>query len=292
MSNQYIFLSGMPRTGSNLLSSILNQNNLLHSEGISAMCNILWRFNLSILEENTQIELSAVNKNNNEKIKKMATSLFDSYYDKENKIIFDKCFSWTIPENIDLLKKYITDKPKIIILTRNIEDIVKSYVNVFLQNGYSQFEAEEYILDLNNLGLDMLLRPISGLMSCKVNKDLADFIYIDYDDLILNTKENIKKIYDFCNIPYFNHEYKNLELKYPENSEIVFKNLIEVRPEIKKRNIDVVLSEASLRKIKKIENLFKKIEKDPKNKKTIEEFKKFYASNMPNSFSDKGGLLF
>ena len=129
-------------------------------------------------------------------------------------------------------------------------------------------------------------------MSCKINKDLADFIYIDYDDLILNTKDNIERIYDFCSIPYFNHEYKDIELKYPENSEIVFKSLIEVRPQIKKRSIDIVLSKKSLEKIKTIENLFKKIEKDPKNKKTIEEFKKFYASNMPRPLSSKGDLLF
>ena len=103
MSNQYIFLSGMFRTGSNLLSSILNQNKLIYSEGISAMCNILWDFNLSISNDRIKDELLAVNKGDDEKIKKIIKSIFNSYYEKKNKIIFDKNTSWTITENIKLL---------------------------------------------------------------------------------------------------------------------------------------------------------------------------------------------
>ena len=276
MSNQYIFLSGIPRTGSNLLSSILNQNDLLHSEGISAMCNILWKFNLSILEKNTDDELKANYKNNNKKMKKMATSLFDSYYEKENKIIFDKHFSWTLELNIDMLKTYIVEKPKVIVLTRSIEDVAKSFVSILVQNGYSQFDAEQHVLDLKNLGTDMILRPIAGVMYSKMNKDLADFIYIDYDDLIINPQNVIGKIYDFCGIPYFNHDYKNIKLMYPENPQITLKNIIEVRPEIKKRKIEIELSSQSLEKIKNIEDLFIKIEKNSNDSKTIEEFKQFY----------------
>ena len=78
MNNNYIFLSGMLRTGSNLLSSILNQNENIYSEGISALCNILWDFNLSVSEENVINEFKAVNKYNNKKMRKMGLSIFDS----------------------------------------------------------------------------------------------------------------------------------------------------------------------------------------------------------------------
>ena len=269
----------MPRTGSNLLSSVLNQNELLHSEGVSAMCNILWDFKLCVLKDTTSRELKAVYKDDNKKIKKIATSLFDAYYEKENKIIFDKSFSWTLEGNIDMLKNYIVEKPKIIVLTRKIEDVVKSYVNILLDNDFNQLEAEKYILNLDSFGSNPLMRPIAGIMYSKMNKDVADFIYIDYDDLISSTKNTIEEIYNFCNIPNFNHNYENIELKYPENSDVVFKNMVSVRPEIKKRKIDIKLSDRSLEKINNIESLFEKIEFSSKNKETIKEFKNFYALN-------------
>jgi len=279
VSNQYIFLSGMFRTGSNLLSSILNQNELIYSEGISAMCRILWDFNLLISNDNIKGDLLAVNKNDDEKIKKIIKSIFDSYYEKENKVIFDKNPSWTIKENIELLKKYITDKPKIIVLTRNIEDVAKSYINILLQNGYSQDDAEQTVFNFDDGGSNPLMRPVAGVMNSKINNDLADFFYIDYDDLISNTEKVINDLYIFCNIPNFKHSYSNIEIKYPENPKYVFKNIIEVRPEISKRKIDVSLSQKALDKINDINSLLNKINIDPKNNDTIKEFEIFYANN-------------
>jgi hypothetical protein len=279
MSNQYIFLSGMFRTGSNLLSSILNQNKLIYSEGISAMCNILWDFNLSISNDRIKNELLAVNKGDDEKIKKIIKSIFNSYYEKKNKIIFDKNTSWTITENIKLLKKYVTDKPKIIVLTRNIEDAAKSYINILLQNGYSQTDAEQTVFNFNSVGTKPLMRPVAGVMNSKINNDLADFFYIDYDDLIFNTEKVINDLYVFCNIPNFKHSYSNIEIKYSENPKYLFKNMIEVRPEILKRKIDVSLSQKALDKINDINSLLNKINIDPKNNDTIKEFEIFYANN-------------
>ena len=269
----------MFRTGSNLLSSILNQNKLIYSEGISAMCRILWDFNLSISNDDTRGDLLAVNKNDDEKIKKIIKSIFDSYYEKENKIIFDKNPSWTTKENIELLKKYITDKPKIIVLTRNIEDVAKSYINILLQNGYSQNDAEQSVFNFDDFGKNPLMRPVAGIMNSKINNDLADFFYIDYDDLIFNTEKVINDLYIFCNIPNFKHSYSNIEIKYPENPKYVFKNMIEVRPEISKRKIDVSLSQKALDKINDINSLLNKINIDPKNNDTIKEFEIFYANN-------------
>ena len=133
----------MLRAGSNLLSSILNQNKLIYSEGISAMCRILWDFNLSISNDDTRGDLLAVNKNDDEKIKKIIKSIFDSYYEKENKIIFDKSSSWTITENIKLLERYVTDKPKIIILN-TIKGKGVNYMEDKLEWHYLPMNKELY----------------------------------------------------------------------------------------------------------------------------------------------------
>ena len=279
MSNQYIFLSGMSRTGSNLLSSILNQNTLLYSEGYSAMCNILWNFDLSISQKNIQQELNAVDKNNEKKIKELGLGLFDSYYGLQDKIIFDKSSSWTLTENINLLKKCVTKKPKIIVLTRDIEDVAKSYINIYLKNGISQTRAEQEILNFDDFGKNPLMRPIAGVMNSKINKEIADFLYIDYEDLVFNTEKIIKNIYKFCNSDLYNHSYDNIELKHKENENFILKNLVDVRPTISKRKINIQLSEKAIEKIQNIKKLLNEIEVDRKNINTINKFKKFYETN-------------
>jgi hypothetical protein len=181
----------MPRTGSNLLSSILNQNEAIHSEGFSAMCRILWNFHYGITDVQTYNEMAAVRKNKEEVAKRIGTSLFDSYYGLSNKVIFDKCTSWTLDNNIDVVKKYVTESPKIIVLTRKIEDVAKSYVNVYLKNGYSQERGRDHMaLNLNGPGTNPLMRPIAGILYSKVRKDAADFMYVDYDDLVRMTEED------------------------------------------------------------------------------------------------------
>ena len=39
---EFVCLSGLPRTGSTLLSAILCQNPKIHAEGNSAVCQIMW----------------------------------------------------------------------------------------------------------------------------------------------------------------------------------------------------------------------------------------------------------
>ncbi len=50
----FYFISGLPRTGSTLLSSILYQNPLIHTEGNSALCQLMWdiMFLVFIIQKN------------------------------------------------------------------------------------------------------------------------------------------------------------------------------------------------------------------------------------------------
>ena len=277
--NRYIFLSGMPRTGSNLLSSILNQNESIHSEGFSAMCRLLWNFHSGVTDNQTYNELAAVRKNKEEVTKRIGTGLFDSYYGLSNKIIFDKCTSWTLDSNIDVVKKYVTDSPKIVVLTRKIEDVAKSYVNVYIKNGYSQYDAENMALNLNGPGTNPLMRPIAGILYSKVRKDAANFMYVDYDDLVKDTKKTVDSLYTFCDIPAFDHKYTNIELKHPEDETVILKGLMGVRSDIGKRVVDINLSEKAKNKVKIIEDLLAEVEKSPEDEATVRKAQDFYKYN-------------
>ena len=104
---QFVCLSGLPRSGSTLLSAILSQNPLIHAEGNSAVCQMMWDFQQSLLL-NCREQIQANQRENT--IHDILSEIPHIYYkniDPKEKIIVDKCRSWTIPENIELLKKYI-----------------------------------------------------------------------------------------------------------------------------------------------------------------------------------------
>jgi len=63
IKKKFFFISGLPRTGSTLLSSILYQNPLIHAEGNSALCQLMWDNYISCLC-NSKEQLIANNKLN------------------------------------------------------------------------------------------------------------------------------------------------------------------------------------------------------------------------------------
>ena len=129
------FLSGLPRTGSTLLSSILSQNPEIYAGGNSAVCQLMWDMQVSC-EVNAREQLMANYKTNTQD--DLVRAIPAIYYKDVNQTyIFDKCRSWTMPANLQMIRRYITDKPKILVLTRPIDEIVESFVKLRKANGWS-----------------------------------------------------------------------------------------------------------------------------------------------------------
>ena len=101
--NKLMFISGLPRTDSTLLSAILSQNPALHAEGNSAVCQLMWDMQQSC-KINAGEQILA---NDREQTAVDLVSAIPSIYYKNvsNKVVFDKCRSWTIPDNMDMIKK-------------------------------------------------------------------------------------------------------------------------------------------------------------------------------------------
>ena len=86
-NKKFFFISGLPRTGSTLLSSILCQNPLIHAEGNSALCQLMWDNYISC--SNNSIEQLTAN-NHLDLIFKIISNLQQIYYDKVTRpIIID-----------------------------------------------------------------------------------------------------------------------------------------------------------------------------------------------------------
>ena len=275
LNNEIIFYAGMPRSGSHLLSGILNQNPLLHSEGYSALCRILWDTHQCINSPVTQDELSYFNRNTPEFQKEINHSIINVYYkDIRNSVILDKNRSWTMKENIEFIKNTIVKNPKFIVMTRDLEEIVKSFVSIYMKNGYSQSDAEKIILNFNEIGQNPFMRPAAATAWAKIVEDDKQFLFIDYDDLIQETEKTIKSVYKFIDKPFFDHSLNKISMKYQEKTNL--SGLIDIRETISKNKNKISLSEAAKEKIKYVNHIFNLCEDYQKN---IDEIENFYYNN-------------
>ena len=248
---QFVCLSGLPRAGSTLLSAILSQNPLIHAEGNSAVCQLMWDMQQSCLTTSKEQLLA------NGREKSTTTNLISQiphiyYKDIKEKIVVDKCRSWTINSNINMLEKYIDKNYKIIILERSVTDIVKSFVKLYNANGLYN-DIEKQLLTPNT---EPLMRSISGISWAKKNNKDKHFLFINYEDLIGNTEVTINKIYGFCGWEYFSHDYKNIECKYPEDDNVYgLKGMHKIHSKVEKKENSTILSSKILEKCKTIDKL-------------------------------------
>lgn len=231
MGTDITFLSGLPRTGSTLLTSILSQNKKIHTQGNSALCQLMWDTQVSCW--NTQQM-----KDSPDVTERLLGAMPNIFYNGINKHIIDKCRSWTLPANLELIDKYITKTPKFIVMLRPIVDIVRSFVFVRTMNNWQN--PEQGLLDE---GSEPIMRSLDGVKHAK-SIDSGQFLYLWYDDLVNNPEQTIDKVYEFCEWKKFNHQFNDIKNLTPERDDLI--NLIglhDIRPKLSRREIDIKLSD-------------------------------------------------
>lgn len=248
------FLTGLPRSGNTVLSAILNQNPDFYSSPLSPLNEMIWHFH-----HHAMVTDSYHRNPNPEALGRSIGGIFQSYYaDRKEPIIFDRDKFWGTPGNLRIIKKYVNPNPKIIATVRSIPDILASYVS-FSDNAFidkKMIEADFFPLYYQNLedarcewlmapnnDIDKALLSISQAL-LEENKD--NFILIEYEDLINNPQDVMKRIYTFLGYKFFNHNFNNI-VKVEKDDERAInhpENIHKIRPKLQKKskNIDEVLS--------------------------------------------------
>jgi sulfotransferase len=209
---QLVFLSGLPRSGSTLLSSILSENPLIHAEGNSAVCQLMWDMSVSC-ETNSREQLIANNRFDTQR--QLVSEIPQIYYQGTDRpVVVDKCRSWTLESNVRMIKEYICPDPKIIVLTRPIDEIVQSFIRLGKENN-KVFKSKELL----SPGSEPIMRSLQGVDWAKKN-NAGEFLFIEYSDLVSYTQEIIASIYSFCELDYFEHDLSNIVNRSPENDSV------------------------------------------------------------------------
>jgi sulfotransferase len=222
----FSFLSGLPRTGSTLLSAILSQNPQIHAEGNSAVCQIMWDVNSSC-EGSASEQLKATGRiDTQQSLMSAVPAIY--YKDVKATHIVDKCRSWTLPANMKMIRSYITDKPKVIVMTRPIDEIVESFVRLRKGNGWTgDLESDLFVQ-----GSEPIMRSLEGVKWAQENNN-GEFLFVEYADLVSDTQAVINKVYEFCEWDYFSHYFTGIENKFQEDDSVYsLAGLHDIRPEI------------------------------------------------------------
>lgn len=212
---KFYFISGLPRSGSTLLSTILNQNPNFKA-GISSP--LLTHFR-AIIEAGNSPKKTDINF---QRTRRIANGCVEGYYsDCDRPIVFDTNRLWTnlLPQLKDLYPY-----TKILCCVRDINWIIDSFERLHQKNPWA-------ISTVFPSGTDMhVYARSSGLMSetgivglpytslksamCGPHKDMLFFV--EYEMLCKNPEGMMRAIYSFIDQPYFKHNFENVESSYDE----------------------------------------------------------------------------
>src|SRR6187551_160493 len=126
----YHFISGLPRSGSTLLSALLRQNPRFHAAMTSPVYSIVKNFLLTTSAKNDYSVFLSIQQK-----ERLFRGIFDAYYgvmdDKE--VIFDTGRSWT--SKLPLLASTFPNF-RMLCCVRNIARIVNSFESIIANNPY------------------------------------------------------------------------------------------------------------------------------------------------------------
>ena len=229
------FLVAMPRSGNTLFASIMNQNPNLVCTANSITLEIMK--DLFLLKQTDVF----YNYPDHQSLDNVLDSVYVNYYkDWPQKYIIDRGPVMT-KGNFALMQKHFKKPFKCVVLLRDVLDVLASYMKWYTEeptafpNRYNLKNDEEKLSKLMNKN-GAVAKDLDAIKNAFNYPELCHFI--KYDDLVQNTEQEIRKVYNFLNIPYYPHQFQNLQqiningLGYKDG--VVGKNMHTIRNEIKK----------------------------------------------------------
>ncbi|NBV28439.1 sulfotransferase [bacterium] len=232
------FLSGLPRSGSTLLGSILSQHPKLQATPTSPLADLLcWidegfsKLDFQYTYDKEQIQYNTYH------------SILENFYNHiEKPCILDKHRGW--PKNVSSIQKFLHQSPKIIATNRRISEILSSYIILIEKNGTDNFVDAHLRGEGKEINID---NRIECLWKHYVSDPYKSLVYglqhnpqnihlVDYNDLIQNPEKELSKIYDFLEIESHSHDFSDILNTCAEDKDYAWgiENLHEIRSELKR----------------------------------------------------------
>lgn len=229
----YYFMSGLPRAGSTLLSSLLNQNPRFHSGPSSPVVPTMLALENSLSQDELFMAYPKP-----EVGRHMISSVLPNFYaDIDKPVIFDKNRSWV--NRLNYIEGYFGIEPKVLCPVRNIDEILTSFINLQRKNVFNGEQNKINFIDemliKSNIPLtddnrcEFIASPMgilgqsySGIQQAIMEGRRRQLHFIEYDNLMDNPEETMRAIYDFLEEEYFEHNFAKIENIHKERDMEVY----------------------------------------------------------------------
>jgi hypothetical protein len=217
--------SSLPRSGATLLQNILAQNNDICAPSMGALLEMLVSSKNEFLQNlqyqhpsQEDVLKKSVYSFLREGIRGYTQSITNKPY------YIDKNFSWGY--YYDFLHQINNEEPKVIFMVRDLREIFASFEKNF-RNDFLKINSHIDWVELKNTTMQKRIVEWSTKPPLALNLErLSEIInwgkdskilFIKYEDFCINPENEMKRIYNYLQIPYFIHDYKSVEKVTIEN---------------------------------------------------------------------------
>jgi sulfotransferase len=124
MTKTFHFMAGLPRSGSTVLSALLNQHSKIYASAQTDLIDLLYQAQSKI--PNYESYKAGLYQNSYERVLHAMPEIFYSHIDKP--IVIDKNRSWGVPYNFEYLSPILNKNGKVILTLRPIIEILASLI--------------------------------------------------------------------------------------------------------------------------------------------------------------------
>jgi sulfotransferase len=215
----FYFMGGLPRSGSTLLTAILNQHPKVYASPSSNLLDMYFALHHGIYDsESYKMGLRQKECDNT------LQSLGNLFYSNIKKpVIIDKNRHWGTPGNIPAQQMF-NKNPKTIFILRPILEVLSSFVKLAEKNPSNYIDhaiANEdffvkYYREVNDVRCEWLMKPENSIGRSLLAigsslKNPKNNLFIWYADLITNPQMVLNKIHQFIGVNSFEYNFENIK---------------------------------------------------------------------------------
>jgi sulfotransferase len=247
MNKTFYFMAGLPRSGSTLLSSILNQNPRFYSGPSSPVLGAMFAVEQDFMGNELYHGYPKP-----DQVREIIGSIPHHFYsDVQQPVVFDKNRAWTA--RVPYIEGYIGEQAKILVPVRRIDEILTSILTMIHRNPFQEGQPRINFIDeqliktdipINDLNRCMYLLGGGGIVYESLNAIMMGFQqnvrdkmhFVDYNDLVDNPEKIMEDIYDFIGEEFYDHDFGSISNIHREDDLITYglSDMHQVRSKVKK----------------------------------------------------------
>jgi hypothetical protein len=192
-----IFLASLPRSGSTLLTCLLNQRPDVYASPTSNLCDTMGAA-VQAWEQNPTTQASGGTKKDLVRILKGIAK--SRYATKQT--VFDKGRGWSAPQIIETMKK-VQGGVKIVTTVRPIADCLSSFVKLTKPDNVRDFCRNSQLAEHLMSSYHTIKAGYEAYPEC--------FLFVEYDDLVKDPQTQLDRIAEFVGLDLYEGDINNVE---------------------------------------------------------------------------------